>query len=365
MTINIPQLDANRLLEMSESLIQMNQKIDEFKANPGNSSTIDFQFEQIKMTWKQYQSSATLGQEGHYQVIDTFIARTEKRVRKLLSKFPPLVLNPAQQMAQCANGLGFISFYDTHTDALTACFGNFFDCKIEFGGKHYLNSESIFQAQKFTDQPGMMAQFENTNGDVAVSIARKSQMTAQRSQEWHDLQTPHINKLDVMMNALRAKFGQNPHLKNMLMATGGAYLVEHLPDPHRKDRYWSDGFDGTGENQLGNCLMKLRAEYGGTGVVAKPFQYLHMIQNQNNSSNVPQNTVQSTPLQNCIQCHTRPKYYDAAIGKLHDYCGKACASAGLANKCIQCHQFPKYVDTVGKVFDYCSATCARQAGVLN
>ena len=42
------------------------------------------------------------------------------------------------------------------------------------------------------------------------------------------------------------------------MATGSAYLVEHLPDANRSDRFWSDGFDGTGLNQLGICLMKLR-----------------------------------------------------------------------------------------------------------
>jgi len=59
----------------------------------------------------------------------------------------------------------------------------------------------------------------------------------------------------VMREVLRAKFSQNQALAQLLLSTGERKLVEHTP----KDRFWGDGGDGSGENQLGKLLMELRA----------------------------------------------------------------------------------------------------------
>lgn len=190
-----------------------------------------------------------------------------------------------QQLSERASTQKFFPFYDDTTNPLTACFGNFHECKIEFGGSHYKNAESVFQAQKYTDQPQVLVQFKNATDNQAVSIAQSTPMTSMRLADWDNLGKKHVNKLDVMMNALRAKFGQNTSLKEMLMATGNAYLNYHLPSSDfSTDRFWSDGFDGTGNNKLGICLMQLRQECGGTGVVDKPQGLITLFQTLNRHS---------------------------------------------------------------------------------
>ena len=63
-------------------------------------------------------------------------------------------------------------------------------------------------------------------------------------------------KDQIMLEALRAKFAQHDNLKELLLNTGDARLVEHTSN----DRYWADGGDGTGRNQLGALLMQVRSE---------------------------------------------------------------------------------------------------------
>lgn len=60
----------------------------------------------------------------------------------------------------------------------------------------------------------------------------------------------------VMLDALRAKFTQHAELRELLLGTGDARLVEHTAN----DSYWGDGGDGSGKNRLGHLLMQLRDE---------------------------------------------------------------------------------------------------------
>ena len=330
--------------------------------------------------------------QNSYSLIDAAFQRTARRISKLETKgiiptfgvsnsTPVMHSAPATQAdairerAKC----GYITFYDDKEDPLTGCFGNFHRCphSIAFDGKQFSNSEAIFQSRKFTDQPAIFSQFTSaTSGDQAVSIAKGNTMSNSRLLEW-DSTKPHVNKIDVMMNALRAKFGQNPELKEMLMATGSAYLCEHLPDGHRKDTFWSDGFNGTGGNNLGKCLMRLRGEYGGTGIVASPWGAqsgpgpvsFATLSSRSTLSVAPipsthtpsvatthhvgvgqicmlptcskavyqgyqfcgkthgQEFVNSPLYGRCVQCNTQPKFYDRAASRLHQYCGKTCAKA--------------------------------------
>lgn len=70
---------------------------------------------------------------------------------------------------------------------------------------------------------------------------------------WPDWE--HV-KEDVMLRALRAKFAQHPEIAHTLLATRDARLIEH----RARDRYWGDGGDGSGRNQLGVLLMQIREE---------------------------------------------------------------------------------------------------------
>ena len=63
-------------------------------------------------------------------------------------------------------------------------------------------------------------------------------------------------KVDVMYQVVLAKFTQHLGLRDLLLATGDAILIEHT----RQDSFWADGGDGTGENWLGKILMVVRDE---------------------------------------------------------------------------------------------------------
>jgi hypothetical protein len=55
-----------------------------------------------------------------------------------------------------------------------------------------------------------------------------------------------------MRRVLHAKFTGNPELREKLLATGAAYLVENCP--HKQDGLWADNGDGTGQNRLAALL---------------------------------------------------------------------------------------------------------------
>ena len=63
-------------------------------------------------------------------------------------------------------------------------------------------------------------------------------------------------KDEVMHQALRMKFRQNPDIAKELLATGDAIIIEHT----QNDAYWADGGDGSGKNKLGLLLMQVRQE---------------------------------------------------------------------------------------------------------
>ena len=59
-----------------------------------------------------------------------------------------------------------------------------------------------------------------------------------------------------MYEAVLSKFTQHEHLRQILLSTYDARLVEHTS----KDNYWGDGGDGSGKNVLGQILMQVREE---------------------------------------------------------------------------------------------------------
>ncbi len=268
----------------------------------------------------------------------------------------------AQQIQKIANEHGYVWFYDEKTNPLTSCFGNFHPCNIEFGGTCYSNSEAAFQAQKFIDQSTTFCVFGSLSGEDAVKKGQ-TQMTPNRQSIWHG-QNQSTNKVSVMMNVLRAKFGQNPDLKECLIATGNSFLVEHLPSK-RRDNFWSDGYDGKGENMLGICLMRLRGEFGGAGVVSRNTKYNQMLIStgaSNNSNAVNNNNNNAYPPKVCLAdgC-TKPALQN------FKFCGKKHGQeyTQLCGRCIVCHTEPKHSDkdmqgVITKTHQFCSKTCAHK-----
>lgn len=130
---------------------------------------------------------------------------------------------------------------------------NFSAHPIEIDGRRWATSEHYFQAQKFAGT-GLEEHIRN------LGHPREAATTGRRSD--HPLREDWESVRDaVMMTALRAKFSQHAELREALLATGDAELVEHTAN----DRYWADGGDGSGLNRLGELLMRVRSEIRSTG----------------------------------------------------------------------------------------------------
>jgi ribA/ribD-fused uncharacterized protein len=113
-----------------------------------------------------------------------------------------------------------------------------------------------------------MQQFQNLDGEGAFRLGRTL------SQGWG--QATHnawrARNLSVMRQVVNAKFQQNADLKELLLATGNAYLVEHIPVKGR-DAFWGDDSDGAGQNWLGQIAMETRGNLGGGAPVQRNAQY--------------------------------------------------------------------------------------------
>jgi N-glycosidase YbiA len=140
-----------------------------------------------------------------------------------------------------------ILFY-SRLDEPYGVFSNFSHHGFTLGGKYWPTSEHYFQAQKFA----------GTEHEEEIRLAPGPQKAADKGRERHcplrsDWETV---KEDVMGDALRAKFAAHPKLRETLLETGDALLIENAPG----DYYWGCGKDGSGRNRLGHLLMELRTE---------------------------------------------------------------------------------------------------------
>lgn len=177
----------------------------------------------------------------------------------------------AKKIEQYAQRDGFIWFYKKEENSMTAVFGNFHIHPLTYNGRIYQCAEAAFQAQKFENTPNVMKQFENLDGDEAWRLARDY------TKSWGQPQKMAWQKqsLRVMSEVLEAKFNAET-LRPILLATGSAYLVEHIPVKGR-DSFYGDDFDGSGQNQLGKILMDTRAKFGGIGRMNAPAKYLQNV----------------------------------------------------------------------------------------
>lgn len=126
-----------------------------------------------------------------------------------------------------------------------AFLSNFYEAKVEYEGIYYNNNESAFQAQK--EQNVIVRYFySNACPTTAKRMGRKCQLRA----DWEQI------KDEIMYNIVKAKFSQNKALKEKLIATGNATLIE---GNWWKDTYWGV-CNGKGQNKLGKILMRVREE---------------------------------------------------------------------------------------------------------
>lgn len=124
---------------------------------------------------------------------------------------------------------------------------NMYPCSIVVDGLQYLSSENYYMSQKFV----------TTNKELAETLRTVTPVESKKIAQVYSKEVrkdwPSI-KVDVMRQALYAKFNQNKDLQEKLLATGDEHLEE------RND--WNDTFWGTyknvGQNKLGLLLMEVR-----------------------------------------------------------------------------------------------------------
>ncbi len=121
---------------------------------------------------------------------------------------------------------------------------NFYESPLRVNGVTYLTVEHFFQASKASNKED----HDYVNSAATPGIAKHRGRRITLREDWERV------KLRVMRLGLRAKFEQNPELKQKLLDTGGAYLEEANS---WGDSYWGK-CGGRGHNHLGEMLMELR-----------------------------------------------------------------------------------------------------------
>ncbi|KAA1474730.1 DUF1768-domain-containing protein [Dentipellis sp. KUC8613] len=144
-----------------------------------------------------------------------------------------------------------VLFY--HRDDPHFGFTNFSDHPVEYDGAVYPTSEHLFQAFKFINsRPDVAEQIRKCETSrQAFDLAHRHQSDVRA--DWYSV---NIAKMD---KVLRLKFEQHLDLRQELLDTGDAPLVE----ASIADAFWGFGADGKGRNQLGKALMRLRDSYQG------------------------------------------------------------------------------------------------------
>jgi ribA/ribD-fused uncharacterized protein len=113
---------------------------------------------------------------------------------------------------------------------------------------YWPTSEHYYQAHKFVNNLEIMEELRNIKKprDVAFAGRLKSPIIS----TWEE------DKDSVMKRAIRYKFEQNEQLKQCLIESGTAEIIEVT----QHDKYWGNGGDNSGLNKLGKFLMELRSE---------------------------------------------------------------------------------------------------------
>ncbi|KAG5653228.1 hypothetical protein H0H81_001611 [Sphagnurus paluster] len=142
-----------------------------------------------------------------------------------------------------------ILFYHKHD--LHYGFTNFSDHPVIYKGKKYPTSEHLFQSFKFQEhRPGLAEHIRTCSERPSVAFSEARRFQPEVRPDWKQV---NIAKMDT---TLELKFTQHEDLKEELLATGDAELVEDSD----KDAFWGVGADGKGRNELGKALERLRAK---------------------------------------------------------------------------------------------------------
>ncbi|WP_066592296.1 NADAR family protein [Sphingomonas pruni] len=131
-------------------------------------------------------------------------------------------------------------------------FSNLFRRDIEFEGEVFPTSEHAYQA-------GKARKSEVRKWLMQAPSPALLAMAAHGLYYWDVSPGWSTRKYDRMRAVLRAKFEQHADLRELLLSTGEARLVESATVDNEVNRLWGE-VNGVGRNMLGTMLMELRSD---------------------------------------------------------------------------------------------------------
>ncbi len=131
-------------------------------------------------------------------------------------------------------------------------FSNLYRREIEFEGEVFRTSEHAYQAGK-ARKPEVKRWLMEAPSPSLLAMAAHGLYYWDVAPGWSK------TKYDRMRGVLRAKYTQHQDLRQMLLSTGDARLVESATVDNEVNRLWGE-VNGVGKNMLGVLLMELRGQ---------------------------------------------------------------------------------------------------------
>lgn len=166
-----------------------------------------------------------------------------------MTKTPPTARKRAVTPTAAVNE---IRFYRANEKPYGA-FSNLYKRPVEFEGTTYPTSEHAYQAGKAL-KPAVRQWILSAPTPALAAMAAHGLYVWDVVPDWAQI------KFARMRAVLRAKFDQHADLRELLLSTGEARLVEAGTVNNAVNRLWGE-VDGKGENMLGVMLMELRTAY--------------------------------------------------------------------------------------------------------
>lgn len=138
---------------------------------------------------------------------------------------------------------------------------NFYPCEIEFDGHKYRSVDHAYQAAKCEDDEHLGRSYFRLMPNPLHSRGFRKDFYRKKS-NWNDLRDA------VMEELLRTKFKDEILRRKLLETEDREIVAESTQIWHRTrhDMYWGvcvcSKHKSTGQNKLGELLMKIRAEMG-------------------------------------------------------------------------------------------------------
>ncbi|MDP2431830.1 MAG: NADAR family protein [Pseudomonadota bacterium] len=161
---------------------------------------------------------------------------------------------PTREPVKPASKQAEVSFYRANEKPY-GVFSNLYRRDMVFEEREYPTAEHAYQAGKARKE-SVREWILSAPSPSLVAMAAHGLYTWDIAPDWSR------TKFDRMRDVLRAKFTQHEDLKELLLSTGDARLVEVGRTDNLINRTWGE-VNGKGQNMLGMLLMEVREEIRG------------------------------------------------------------------------------------------------------